>query len=48
MKVYIITSARYEECYIKEWVKYNLEIGFDKIIINDIIQKIIHIIQRIY
>ena len=35
MKAYIITSARYEECYIKEWVKYNLEIGFDKIIIND-------------
>ena len=35
MKVYIITSARYEECYIEEWVKHNLEIGFDKIIIND-------------
>ena len=35
MKVYIITSAKFEECYIEEWVQYNLNIGFDKIIIND-------------
>lgn len=35
MKVYIITSAKYEECYIEEWVQYHLNIGFDKIIIND-------------
>lgn len=35
MRVYIITSARYEECYIEEWVKYHLSIGFDKILIND-------------
>lgn len=35
MKVYIITSAKFEECYIEEWVKYHLNIGFDKIIIND-------------
>lgn len=35
MKVYIITSAKFEECYVEEWVKYHLNIGFDKIIIND-------------
>ena len=35
MKVYIITSAKFEECYIEEWVQYHLNIGFDKIIIND-------------
>ena len=35
MRVYIITSAKYEECYIEEWVQYHLNIGFDKIIIND-------------
>ena len=35
MKAYIITSAKFEECYIEEWVKYHLNIGFDKIIIND-------------
>lgn len=35
MKVYIITSAKFEECYIEEWVKYHLNLGFDKIIIND-------------
>ena len=35
MKVYIITSARFEECYIEEWVQYHLNMGFDKIIIND-------------
>lgn len=35
MQVYIITSAKFEECYIEEWVKYHLNIGFDKIIIND-------------
>ena len=35
IKVYIITSAKYEECYIEEWVQYHLNIGFDKIIIND-------------
>ena len=35
MNVYIITSAKFEECYIEEWVKYHLSIGFDKIIIND-------------
>lgn len=34
-KVYIITSAKFEECYIEEWVKYHLDFGFDKIIIND-------------
>ena len=35
MNVYIITSAKFEECYIEEWVKYHLSIGIDKIIIND-------------
>ena len=35
MKVYIITSAKFEECYIEEWVKHHLIMGFDKIIIND-------------
>ena len=35
MNVYIITSAKFEECYIEEWVQYHLNIGFDKIIIND-------------
>ena len=35
MRVYIITSAKFEECYIEEWVQYHLNIGFDKIIIND-------------
>jgi hypothetical protein len=35
MNVYIITSAKYEECYIEEWVRYHLNMGFDKIIIND-------------
>ena len=35
MQVYIITSAKFEECYIEEWVKYHLNMGFDKIIIND-------------
>ena len=33
MRVYIITSAKFEECYIEEWVKYHLNMGFDKIII---------------
>lgn len=35
MKAYIIASAKFEECYIEEWVQYHLNIGFDKIIIND-------------
>lgn len=35
MKVYIITSVKYEECYVEEWVQYHLNMGFDKIIIND-------------
>ena len=35
MKVYIITSAKFEECYIEEWVIHHLNLGFDKIIIND-------------
>ena len=35
MRVYIITSAKFEECCIEEWVQYHLNMGFDKIIIND-------------
>lgn len=35
MRAYVLTSAKFEECYIEEWVQYNLNIGFDKIIIND-------------
>ena len=35
MKTCVITSAKTEELYIEEWVKHNLKIGFDKIIIND-------------
>lgn len=35
MKVYIITSAKHEEIYLKEWIDYNISLGIDKIIIND-------------
>ena len=35
MRTCVITSAKTEELYIEEWVKHNLKIGFDKIIIND-------------
>lgn len=35
MKVYLITSAKYEELYIEDWVNYHLLHGVDKIIIND-------------
>ena len=35
MTVYIIASAKCEELYIKKWVEHHLNLGFDKIIIND-------------
>ena len=35
MRTCVITSAKTEELYIEEWVKHNIKIGFDKIIIND-------------
>ena len=35
MKVYMITSAKYEELYIEDWIEYHLANGVDKIIIND-------------
>lgn len=35
MKSCVIAIAKYESDYIKEWVEYNLKIGFDHIIIGD-------------
>ena len=35
MKVYIITSAKFEELYIEDWIDYHLANGVDKVIIND-------------
>ena len=35
MKVYLISSAKMEELYIEDWVNYYLNLGIDKIIIND-------------
>lgn len=35
MKVYIITSAKFEELYLEDWIKHSLSLGIDKIIIND-------------
>ena len=35
MKVYLITSAKMEELYIRDWIDYYLSMGIDKIIIND-------------
>lgn len=34
-KVVVCAIAKYEYEYIKEWVEYNLSIGFDKIVIYD-------------
>ena len=35
MKVYLLTSAKFEELYIEDWIDYHLANGVDKVIIND-------------